>query len=93
MNNVNNNILQNKIDFLKEQKNLSEQLNCKENNDCRNFKNMIDVLEYQINNPNFSNNNKLFDGVYYHQNELDTCGQCGGYDGCLIGCNCPACNR
>lgn len=30
--------------------------------------------------------------VNYHQNELDTCEVCGGYDGCLKGCDCPHCD-
>lgn len=29
----------------------------------------------------------------YHQTELDTCDYCGGYDGCLVGCKCPKCNK
>lgn len=29
--------------------------------------------------------------TYYHQEELDTCGFCSGYDGCLLGCTCPHC--
>lgn len=29
--------------------------------------------------------------AYFHQNTLDTCDFCNGYDGCLIGCKCPPC--
>lgn len=64
---------------------------CVNNGDCRNFKEMVKVIDSQINNPENYKNDKLHNGVYYHQTESDKCGLCGGYDGCLIGCTCPAC--
>ena len=38
----------------------------------------------------FHHNNKPIVPLY-HDCELDDCDWCYGYDGCLIGCECPRC--
>ena len=77
-------------------------------NDCKEsdyvgIKTPLDKVFYKA---KYASNSEELDSAYieyhkininnrydYHVHEMDNCGWCGGYDGCLIGCSCPTCKR